>query len=124
MTGLPSHTGVQTRHHELEGTAVAKAAAGVPAAEDPKPPLGYDRRMKTSLGQALDFLAAGDWQKAHEIVQNEKSTMGSWLHGIVHILEGDRKNAQGWYRRAEREFPGMDAAQAEIAAARRTIGEP
>ena len=74
--------------------------------------------MKTSLGQALDFLAAGDWQKAHEIVQNEKSTMGSWLHGIVHILEGDRENAQGWYRRAERDFPGMDAAPSEIAAAR------
>ena len=74
-----------------------------------------------TLEKALDHLAAGEWQKAHEIVQQEKSTMGSWLHGIVHILEGDRKNAQGWYRRAEREFPGMDAAQAEIAAARRAI---
>ena len=77
--------------------------------------------MKTSLGQALEFLAAGEWQKAHEIVQNEKSTTGSWLHGIVHILEGDRKNAEGWYQRAERAFPGMDAAPAEIAAARREI---
>jgi hypothetical protein len=81
----------------------------------------YDRRMKTSLGRALDHLAAGEWQKAHEIVQNEKSTMGSWLHGIVHILEGDRENAQGWYRRAERDFPGMDAAPTEIAAAGREI---
>jgi hypothetical protein len=77
--------------------------------------------MKTPLAEALDHLAAGEWQKAHEIVQNEKSTMGSWLHGIVHILEGDRENAQGWYRRAERDFPGMDAAPSEIAAARREI---
>jgi hypothetical protein len=77
--------------------------------------------MNTSLGQALDFLAAGEWQKAHEIVQNEKSTMGSWLHGIVHILEGDQSNAQGWYRRAERAFPGMDAATTEIAAARKEL---
>jgi hypothetical protein len=77
--------------------------------------------MKTSFGQALDFLAAGEWQKAHEIVQKEKSTTGSWLHGIVHILEGDRANAEGWYRRAERAFPGMDAAPGEIAAARREI---
>ena len=81
----------------------------------------YDRRMNTSLRQALDHLAAGEWQKAYEIVQNEKSTTGSWLHGIVHILEGDRENAQGWYRRAERAFPGMDAAPAEIAAARQEI---
>jgi hypothetical protein len=78
-------------------------------------------RMKTPLVEALDHLAAGDWQKAHEIVQNEKSTMGSWLHGIVHILEGDRKNAEGWYRRAEREFPGMDAATTEIATARQAL---
>jgi hypothetical protein len=77
--------------------------------------------MKTPLVEALDHLAAGEWQKAHEIVQNEKSTLGSWLHGIVHILEGDQKNAQGWYRRAERDFPGMDAAKSEIAAARRAL---
>ena len=77
--------------------------------------------MKTPLAEALDHLAAGDWQKAHEIVQQEKSTMGSWLHGIVHILEGDQKNAEGWYRRADREFPGMGAAPSEIAAARAAI---
>ena len=73
------------------------------------------------LERAIDLLAAGDWQKAHEIVQNEKSELGSWLHGIVHILEGDQSNAQGWYRRAQREFPGMDAAKDEIAAARRAV---
>ena len=77
--------------------------------------------MKTPLAEALDHLAAGEWQKAHEIVQQEKSTMGSWLHGIVHILEGDQKNAEGWYRRAERDFPGMDAAPSEIASARTAI---
>ena len=70
------------------------------------------------LERAIDLLAAGNWQQAHEIVQNEKSELGSWLHGIVHILEGDLRNALGWYERAQREFPGADAAQAEIAAAR------
>ena len=75
------------------------------------------------LSRALDFLAAGDWQHAHEIVQKEQSTLASWLHGIVHILEGDLENARGWYRRAEREFPGADAAPREIAAAREVIGD-
>ena len=78
----------------------------------------------TPLARALDLLAAGDWQQAHEIVQKEKSTLAAWLHGIVHILEGDLENARGWYRRAEREFPGADAAKTEIAAARRAIDEP
>jgi hypothetical protein len=77
--------------------------------------------MTDALSQAVELLAAGDWKKAHEIVQKEKSTLASWLHGIVHILEGDLDNARGWYRRAEREFPGADAAPAEIAAARRAI---
>ena len=73
------------------------------------------------LNRALDHLAAGAWQQAHEIVQPDKSTLAAWLHGIVHILEGDLDNARGWYKRAERDFPGADAAQAEIAAARRAV---
>jgi hypothetical protein len=77
--------------------------------------------MSESLTRAVELLAAGDWKQAHEIVQKEKSTLGSWLHGIVHILEGDLDNARGWYKRAERPFPGADAAAAEIAAARRAV---
>jgi len=73
------------------------------------------------LSRALDHLAAGQWQAAHEIVQPDKSTLAAWLHGIVHILEGDLENAKGWYRRAERPFPGPEAAQSEIAAAREAL---
>ena len=76
-----------------------------------------------SLSSAVELLAAGAWQQAHEIVQKEESKLAAWLHGIVHILEGDLDNAQGWYRRADRAFPGADAAQAEIAAARRMVQE-
>jgi hypothetical protein len=88
----------------------------------------YDLAMTTSspepapaLSRALDHLAAGQWQAAHEIVQPDKSTLAAWLHGIVHILEGDLENARGWYRRAERPFPGAEAVQAEIAAAREAL---
>lgn len=73
------------------------------------------------LSQAIELLAAGDWQPAHAIVQKEKSTLAAWLHGIVHILEGDLKNARGWYQRAEREFPDPAAVQDEIAAARHAV---
>ena len=78
--------------------------------------------MSDSLERAIEHLAAGEWQKAHEIVQQDKSTLAAWLHGIVHLLEGDLDNARGWYKRAERPFPGGDAAPAEIAAARRAVG--
>ena len=75
--------------------------------------------MNTS--RVLELLEAGDWKAAHEIVQQESSTLAAWLHGIVHILEGDLDNARGWYRKAERDFPGAAAAKAEIAAARRAV---
>ena len=73
------------------------------------------------LAQAVDLLATGAWQQAHEIVQKEKSPLASWIHGIVHILEGDMDNARGWYKRAERPFPGREAVESEIAAARTVV---
>lgn len=75
-----------------------------------------------ALSRALDLLADGKWQQAHEIVQKEKSTLAAWLHGIVHTLEGDLDNAKYWYRKADRAFPGPDAVQDEIAAARTRLG--
>ena len=41
------------------------------------------------LLRALDHLDRGEWQKAHGIVQELESQEAYWLHGIVHILEGD-----------------------------------
>ena len=75
-----------------------------------------------SLTRAVELLHAGDWQQAHEIVQKESSALASWLHGIVHTLEGDLDNARYWYDRAKRTFPGPEAVTEEIGAARRALG--
>jgi hypothetical protein len=75
------------------------------------------------LRDAVDLLAAGDWQAAHEIVQEDGSTLAAWLHGIVHTLEGDIGNARYWYRQAGREFRGREAVQDEIEAARRAASD-
>jgi hypothetical protein len=79
--------------------------------------------MNRDLLRALDMLESGDWDGAHEIAQEDKTEIGSWLHGIVHILEGDQGNAQYWYRRAGRPFPGMDSTKREIAAIRSVLEE-
>ncbi len=71
--------------------------------------------------RAVELLGAGAWQQAHELVQEEESALAAWLHGIVHTLEGDLDNARYWYRKAERVFPGRDAIEQEIAAARKTL---
>ena len=78
-------------------------------------------RSTQSLAGAVELLAAGAWQQAHEIVQKDKSELAAWLHGIVHMLEGDLDNARYWYRKTDRVFPGPDAIQDEITAARRAV---
>jgi hypothetical protein len=71
-----------------------------------------------SLRRAADLLAAGDWQAAHLIVQEDASSLAAWMHGIVHLLEGDTPNARYWYGQAERPFPAGGDVRAEIDAAR------
>jgi hypothetical protein len=75
------------------------------------------------LGRAVDLLAAGDWQHAHEIVQAHDSALAAWLHGVVHTLEGDLNNARYWYRKTDRSFRGPEAVQEEIAEARRAMAD-
>lgn len=71
-----------------------------------------------NLRRAADCLAAGDWEAAHSIVQDDPSALAAWMHGIVHLLEGDASNARYWYGRAGRSFPATSDLRAEIDAAR------
>jgi hypothetical protein len=75
----------------------------------------------SDLLRALDLLQAGDWHGAHAIAQADPSDLGSWCHGIVHMLEPDRSNSMHWYQCAGKPFPGMGAAEAEIAALRTAL---
>ena len=77
-----------------------------------------------SLPDAIALLEARDWQGAHEIAQESKEPHAAWAHGIVHILEGDESNARYWYGQAGRAFPGMSAADFEIAALKGALAPP
>jgi hypothetical protein len=79
------------------------------------------RESSADLARAVEHLEKREWQAAHQIVQDDKSVLAAWLHGIVHTLEGDLDNARYWYRRAKRAFPGPDVVAAEIAQARRAL---
>jgi hypothetical protein len=74
-----------------------------------------------SLRRAAGLLVAGDWQGAHAIVQEDPSRLAAWMHGIVHLLEGDVSNARYWYGCAGRAFPGEDAVREEIEAVRAAV---
>lgn len=72
---------------------------------------------RARLQKAIEYVQAGDWQAAHEIVQkDEDSALACWAHGIVHIMEGDIPNARYWYGQAKRAFPATPDASKEIGA--------
>lgn len=57
--------------------------------------------------QALWYIKKGDWNTAHEIVQNASDSGSAWVHAHLHRQEGDLNNARYWYRRAGKpEFKG------------------
>ena len=49
--------------------------------------------------QALWHDARGDWQRAHELVQQSEGRAGDRVHAYLHRKEGDEGNARYWYRR-------------------------
>ena len=73
-----------------------------------------------SLKQAIEALEKQNWDRAHEIVQDMSDSKAAWLHGILHMIEGDENNARYWYARAGRTFPGKDKVSQEIEAIKKT----
>ncbi len=69
-----------------------------------------------TLQDAIQALEQDDWDKSHRIVQGIESGTAAWFHGILHMIEGDQSNAQYWYRRAGRSYPGNDKVQDELRA--------
>jgi len=62
-----------------------------------KPPAGLSREA-----QALWFTKQGDWDQAHDIAQDIPTPTGSWLHALLHLIEGDLGNARYWFAAAGR----------------------
>ena len=49
---------------------------------------------------ALWWAAKGDWNKAHNITQDQDTSDVAWIHAYLHRVEGDIGNAGYWYRQA------------------------
>ncbi|PTX19460.1 hypothetical protein C8N40_104192 [Pontibacter mucosus] len=61
--------------------------------------------------QALWHEAKGDWDKAHELIQDLPDKNAAWIHAYLHRQEGDTWNADYWYRRAGRKRPQQTLAE-------------
>ncbi len=67
------------------------------AAADPTPPSGLTPEALT-----LWLIKADRWEQAHHIAQDIATPTGSWLHALLHLIEGDTGNAGYWFVRANR----------------------
>jgi hypothetical protein len=73
-------------------TATELAAS---AQREDSPPAGL-----SSEAQALWHAKKGNWHEAHEIAQEIHTATGSWIHALLHLIEGDTGNARYWYAKA------------------------
>ncbi|MCO5252032.1 MAG: hypothetical protein M9949_11525 [Candidatus Kapabacteria bacterium] len=58
--------------------------------------------------EALWYDYKGNWDMAHNIVQNLGSKNAAWVHAYLHRKEGDIWNAEYWYSRAGKQISEMD----------------
>jgi hypothetical protein len=78
-------SGADDMDFETYKTSVAEAA----------PPAGLGPAM-----EALWWEAKGDWHQGHKCAQQQGDADGAWVHAHLHRVEGDLRNAAGWYGRA------------------------
>ena len=82
--------------------------------------------MQKDLLQAIEHALSGEWNAAHQIVQQyENDTTAAWIHAVLHKIEGDDSNSRYWYRRAGKLEHASDEPTAELAEIRREVaGRP
>lgn len=49
---------------------------------------------------ALWHAKQGNWDVSHNIAQDIHTQMGSWIHALLHVMEGDQWNADYWFAKA------------------------
>ena len=67
-----------------------------------------------TLQQVLHHMHEKRWNQAHDLVQSDDSLLGAWLHGILHIQEGDLEDAEYWYGKAGRHFRSQGTLDEEL----------
>ena len=73
--------------------------------------------INDDLLRAIELALAGDWDVAHQLVQqHESDATAAWIHAVLHKMEGDPGNARYWYRRAGQLDHVDDEPRAELTA--------
>ncbi len=68
-----------------------------------QPPSDFHEALK-----ALWWERKGDWNKAHDMLQNLEGRDAAWVHAYLHRKEGDVTNAAYWYNKAGKDISSGD----------------
>ena len=71
-----------------------------------EPPAGF-----SVYHSSLWYDAKGEWERAHELIQDIQSSTASWIHAYLHRKEGDIGNADYWYSKAGKRRPEYSLEQ-------------
>jgi hypothetical protein len=74
---------------------------------------------------AIEAALAGDWHRAHRIVQEREDPLACWVHAILHKIEGDAGNARYWYARSGgQRYEDFADPREELQAALANLADP
>jgi hypothetical protein len=62
--------------------------------------------------KALWHAKKGSWEEAHQIAQEIHTPLGSWVHALLHLIEGDQGNANYWFHKAGK--PSRKAGEIDV----------
>lgn len=63
---------------------------------------------------SFQLMRSGHWREAHNLIQTDGSLMAAWLHGILHVQEGDLEDAEYWYGKSGRHFRSRGTLNEEV----------
>jgi hypothetical protein len=62
----------------------------------------------SEYARALWYAGKGNWEKAHNIIQEIDDKLSARIHAFLHRQEGDLSNAGYWYKRAGEQIPTVN----------------
>ncbi len=81
----------------------------------------FSANVNEQLAKAIDLALSGQWNEAHQMVQELEGPTAAWIHAVLHKTEGDQDNSRYWYRRAGRLEHVSDDAKQELAEIREEL---
>ena len=73
-----------------------------------------DQYLSEQLKTAINLSLSGDWNAAHQIVQEYKDPIASWIHAVLHKIEGDEFNSRYWYAKTNIDYGEFSNSQEEL----------